>query len=353
MLELDGLTKTYAGFEFGPVDATVGDEVLAVLGPSGSGKTTLLSVIAGIVAPDSGSVSLNGRALSGRSLEDRRTGLVFQDGALFPHLTAHENIGYAATSDDRIDELATLLEIRDVLDRRPATLSGGEKQRVALARTLAADPDALLLDEPLSSLDAPIRRRLRSELHALFDSLDIPVVYVTHDQRTATALGDRIAIFRNGTIEQIGPPSTVLREPETRFVATFTGNENLFEGVATGDATVRVGDVELRTSEPVPAESAVTVCLHPSRIRLCDPSARPADGSAVPPTNVIRGTVDDWLNEGTEYRVHVNAAETSLALVTTARPPAFDRLAIDAGAPIQVAIPPQAVHLIPTAEAGF
>jgi molybdate/tungstate transport system ATP-binding protein len=352
MLELDALTKTYAGFEFGPVDATVGDEVLAVLGPSGSGKTTLLSVIAGIVAPDSGSVSLNGRALSGRSLEDRRTGLVFQDGALFPHLTARENIGYAATSDDRIAELATLLEIRDVLDRRPATLSGGERQRVALARTLAADPDALLLDEPLSSLDAPIRRRLRSELHALFDSLDIPVVYVTHDQRTATALGDRIAIFRDGTIEQIGPPSTVLREPETRFVAAFTGNENLLEGVATGGTTVRVGGVDLRTSEPVPADSAVTVCLHPSRIRLCDSSARPADDST-PSTNVIRGTVDDWLNEGTEYRVHVDVAEASVALVTTVRPPTFERLGIDAGAPVQIAIPSEAVHLIPHAAGKF
>ncbi|MFB6256960.1 MAG: ABC transporter ATP-binding protein, partial [Haloplanus sp.] len=158
-LRLDGVTKRYAGFELGPLDLAVADEVLAVLGPSGCGKTTLLWLVAGLTRLDAGTVTLDGRTLDGRPPENRGIGLVFQDGALFSHLTARENIAYAAT-EDRVDDLAATLEIRDLLDRRPPSLSGDERQRVALARTLAADPDALLLDEPLSSLDAPIRRRL-------------------------------------------------------------------------------------------------------------------------------------------------------------------------------------------------
>ena len=345
MLELTSVSKAYDGFEFGPVDLAIDDEVLSVLGPSGSGKTTLLTVIAGIVRPDTGSVSLNGRALDGRAIQERRTGLVFQHGALFPHMTVRENVGYAATADGRVEELAALLEITDVLDRRPPTLSGGERQRVALARTLAAEPDALLLDEPLSSLDTPIRRRLRGDLRALFESLAMPVVYVTHDQRTATALGDRTAIFRDGVVEQVGSPSDVLRRPATRFVARFTGNENLFEATVagrTGDAlALRIDDVTLRTTAAAGPGSAVTACIHPSRVRLHAP-----DDAADTPANTLHGTVRHWLNEGDEYRVELDVTGASLALVATVQPPAFERLAIDADAGVRIAIPPDAIHLI-------
>lgn len=345
MLELTSLSKTYGGFEFGPVDLTVDDDVLSVLGPSGSGKTTLLSLIAGIIPPDTGSISLNGRSLCGQSVEERRAGLVFQEGALFPHMTARENVGYAATDPERIEELATLLEIADVLDRRPPRLSGGERQRVALARTLAADPDALLLDEPLSSLDAPIRRRLRDELHALFESLDIPVVYVTHDQRTATALGDRIAIFRDGGVEQVGPPTTVIERPETRFAARFTGNENLFEVTVTerteSATTLRIGAITLRTKETDAPESAVTACIHPSRVRVHAPND---DGDTCP--NTMPGTVRHWLNEGTAYRVGIDVDEAPVTLTATVRPPTFERLAMETGSDVRISIPAEAIHLI-------
>lgn len=165
-LNLSDLSKTHGQFKFGPFDLCVEDGVLAVLGPSGSGKTTLLSLIAGITEPDSGSICLNGRELVGHPLENRDVGMVFQEGALFPHMTARENIAYAATTAARVDELAATLEIEDILNRSPPVLSGGEYQRVALARTLATDPAVLLLDEPLSSLDTPIRRRLRNELYS-------------------------------------------------------------------------------------------------------------------------------------------------------------------------------------------
>jgi molybdate/tungstate transport system ATP-binding protein len=349
-LEVRQLRTAYGQFEFGPVDLTVEEEVLAVLGPSGSGKTTLLSVIAGITSPDSGSILLGGRDLIGRPLEDRRVGMVFQEGALFPHMTARENIEYAAATDDRVEELASVLELDDVLDRQPPTLSGGERQRVALARTLATDPDVLLLDEPLSSLDAPIRKRLREDLHRLFESLDIPVIYVTHDQRTATALGDRIAIVRDGTVEQVGSPSTVLNRPATRFVARFTGTENLLDGTVTertaAGTWVELGDVAIQASETDVPTSAVTACIHPSRVAVEAPGADDGNRAA----NAMTGTVVRWLNEGGEYRVDVEVEDGSVTLTANVRPSTFERLGIDTGSNLQVVVPRESIHLLPERE---
>ncbi|RBI58550.1 ABC transporter ATP-binding protein [halophilic archaeon] len=346
-LELSQLSKAYGQFDFGPVDLTVDEKVLAVLGPSGSGKTTLLSLIAGLASPDSGSILLNGRELIGQSLEDRHVGMVFQEGALFPHMTARENIEYATATSDRVDELATLLELGEVLHRKPPTLSGGERQRVALARTLATDPDVLLLDEPLSSLDAPIRKRLRDELHSLFESLDIPILYVTHNQRTATALGDRIAIVRDGEVEQAGSPSTVLTRPTSRFVARFTGNENLFEGAVTDrtadGARVRFGDIQFQTTTSDIPTSAVTVCIHPSRIEVEAPYVADSDRTV----NTATGTVARWLNEGNEYRVDIQIEASSLTFTANVRPPTFERLALEDGSEIKVLVSQESIHLIP------
>jgi molybdate/tungstate transport system ATP-binding protein len=345
-LNLSRLRKAYRQFDFGPVDLTVDDEVLAVLGPSGSGKTTLLSLIAGITSPDSGSIQLNGRELVGVPLEDRHVGMVFQEGALFPHMTARENIAYATTASDRVDELTTLFELEAVLDRKPPTLSGGERQRVALARTLATDPDVLLLDEPLSSLDAPIRKRLRDELHSLFESLEIPILYVTHDQRTATALGDQIAIVRDGDLEQVGSPSTVITQPTSRFAARFTGNENLFDATVidrtTDGATVQFGDIQCQTTASDIHTSTVTVCIHPSRVEIEAPYITGGDRTA----NAVMGTVARWLNEGSEYRIDIEIEARSITLTANVRPPTFERLALENGSEIQVLIPQDSIHLI-------
>lgn len=345
MLNVTSLHKRYDDFEFGPVDLGVGTEVLSVLGPSGSGKTTLLSLIAGIVNPDAGTVSLNGRSLGSLPIDKRQTGLVFQDGALFPHMTAHENIDYAAADPGRVGELASLLELSDVLEKRPPALSGGEKQRVALARTLAADPEALLLDEPLSSLDAPIRRRLRGELHTLLPSLEIPVVYVTHDQRTAATLGDRLAIFRDGGVEQVGPPSRVFRQPATEFVARFTGNENLFDATVSAgpDSLLRIGDLSLQVSANGVTDSDVTACIHPSRVRLYGPEKTPG----TPTQNVFPGTIAQCLNEGNGYRLELAFDNSRLTMTATVQPATFDRVGTGVGSDVRIAIPPDAVHLIP------
>lgn len=347
-LELSQLEKAYGQFNFGPIDLTVGEEVLAVLGPSGSGKTTLLSLIAGLTSPNSGSMLLNGRELDGQPLENRHVGMVFQEGALFPHMTAQENIAYAATASDRVDELATVFELKEVLDRKPSALSGGERQRVALARTMATDPDVLLLDEPLSSLDAPIRKRLRDELHSLFKSLEIPILYVTHDQRTATSLGDRLAIVRDGSLEQVGSPSNVLTRPTSQFVARFTGNENLFEGIVTDRTTdgaqVQFGDIKFQTMASDVPLSAVTVCIHPSRLEVEPLDVADGDRAA----NAVTGTVTRWLNEGGEYRVDIQIEASSVTLTANVRPPTFEQLALKNGSEIRVLVPKESIHLIPT-----
>jgi molybdate/tungstate transport system ATP-binding protein len=357
MLELDALETEYDGFAFGPVTLAVDDEVVTVLGPSGSGKTTLLSLVAGIHSPDRGTIRLDGRDLVGRPLEQRRVGLVFQDGALFPHMTARENVGYATDDDDRVERLAATLEITDVLDRRPAALSGGERQRVALARTLAADPDALLLDEPLSSLDAPVRRRLRDALHDLFADLAVPVVYVTHDQRAATALGDRVAVVRDGHLEQVGTPGDVLSRPASRFVATFTGGDNVVETTVTGldgdclvlavdDLTLRArakakGRGEEREWEGPSVCSTVTVCVRPARLRLAGPSES-VDADAT----VVSGTVRRFANEGTEYRVVVDVDGTDHEFAASVPPTEFERLSVTPGDAVRVCVSPDHVHVI-------
>ncbi|WP_049986090.1 ABC transporter ATP-binding protein [Halobellus rufus] len=350
-LTLSGLAKARGEFALGPLDLSIADEVFCVLGPSGSGKSTLLSLLAGISEPDDGTVAVDGRSMNGRPPEERRVGLVFQDGALFPHLTARENVEYAAEDPEYVGELTEILSIDDVLDRRPASLSGGERQRVALARTLASEPDVLLLDEPLSSLDEPISRRLRGDLDRLFDTLAVPVIYVTHDQRTATALADRIAILNDGRIEQVDAPTTVLERPASRFVAEFTGNENVFE-VRFDDRNgrgPRIGGTLLRgpndRSEPAagleatPGVSAVTVCVHPSRIRF------PADSDFEDAAYRVPVTIERWLHENDSYRVFARVNE-SLDLTATMSRIAFDRLDPARGDETVVAIPTDSIHVL-------
>jgi len=232
MIRLDGVTKAYTNFEL-TIDIELENEITAVIGPSGSGKSTLLEVISGFETPDSGSVFLDDRALNGVPPEQRNIGMVFQRPALFPHLSVRENIEYgAAISDDEIRDLCELLEIDELLeaDRSPETLSGGEKRRVSVARAIVTDPDALLLDEPTTGLDEPIRRRLKYELRRVLADLDIPCIYVTHDQNEASVVADSVVVMRHGTVLQQGGYQELLESPRNEFVADFVGIENLIRG---------------------------------------------------------------------------------------------------------------------------
>jgi multiple sugar transport system ATP-binding protein len=204
-------------------------ELLVLVGPSGSGKTTALRLLAGLEQPDRGSIRLDGKSMDGVKPKDRDVAMVFQQPALFPHLTVFQNMAFglilrkypAAQIRQRVGEAAELLNLTKLLERRPATLSGGEAQRAALGRALARQPKVFLLDEPLSNLDAPLRLQLRNEIAALHRRLGTTMLFVTHDQMEAVALADRIAVVHQGQAQQIAPPKEILEQPANAFVAEF------------------------------------------------------------------------------------------------------------------------------------
>lgn len=303
-LEITRLEQQYADFRLGPMSLTVESGVTAVLGPSGSGKSTLLALVAGFESPDAGRIAVNGSRIDDRPPEDRSVGMVFQNYALFPHLSVRENLAFGAREVEAVESTARLLEIEELLAREPDTLSGGEAQRVALARALVSEPDVLLLDEPLSSLDAPIRRRLRLELRDVLSDLDIPILYVTHDQSEAAIVGDRLALLNDGVLVRDGPTQSVFDSPESAFVAEFLGMENVYpatvlEETAAG-AVVDIGDTTLRAAGTVP-EEPVAVAIHPETIRLEAAGTR-SDGG---PTNSIPCAVE---------RVHTQPTEATVVL---------------------------------------
>ncbi|QDM15637.1 ABC transporter ATP-binding protein [Tardiphaga sp. vice304] len=255
----------------------VSGETLVLLGPSGCGKTTMLRIIAGLETPDPG-----GRILFDRNdmtavpIEQRQVGMVFQSYALFPNMSVADNIGYGlkirgvgrAARDQRIAEMVALTNIGGLENRRIDQLSGGQRQRVALARAVAIRPRVLLLDEPLTALDASLRDRLRGELNRLLRSLGITAIYVTHDQAEAMELGDRIVVMRKGEIAQIGTPREVYFAPQSRFVAEFVGAANIIEApVAEGHLVLPGGRLEVAAAANA---AAATAMIRPETIGIID-----------------------------------------------------------------------------------
>gem|GEM_PF-101403 len=244
-VELEDVTKRYGDTTaVDGVDLSIREgEFFTLVGPSGCGKTTTLRLIAGFESPTAGTVRFGGEDVSNVPPEDRDVGVVFQNYALFPHMTVGENVGYGLSFADppggvsrkeRVAELLELVDLPDAVDRDPSSLSGGQQQRVAMARALAPGPSVLLLDEPMSALDARLRERLRVQVKAIQRELGITTVYVTHDQEEALAISDRVAVMRSGTPEQVASPRTVYRRPSSRFVASFVGDNNVFEGTVVG-----------------------------------------------------------------------------------------------------------------------
>ncbi|KKF39690.1 spermidine/putrescine ABC transporter ATP-binding protein [Halorubrum saccharovorum] len=299
-VELDGVTKRYG--ETAAVDDVTlrvrEGEFFTLVGPSGCGKTTTLRLIAGFEEPTAGAIRFSGESVAGVPPEDRDVGVVFQNYALFPHMTVGENVGYGLNFADppkgmsrseRVDELLELVDLPDAADRDPESLSGGQQQRVAMARALAPGPDLLLLDEPMSALDAQLRERLRVQVRRIQSELGITTVYVTHDQEEALAISDRVAVMRDGRPEQIAPPRTVYREPSSRFVAEFVGDNNVFAGRVVdveGDevgrelriAVVDVGGETLRVGVDEGVEVTVgdhlTFCVRPEYLRIDEGESR-------------------------------------------------------------------------------
>ena len=240
-------------------------EFITLLGSSGCGKTTTLRIIAGLEQPDAGSVWLDGREVTGLEPNQRDVNTVFQNYALFPHMNVAENIGYGlklkkvpkSEIKKKVSQMLELVQLEGYEKRKPSELSGGQKQRVAIARALVNNPEVLLLDEPLGALDLQLRRAMQIELKHLQKKLGITFIYITHDQEEAINMSDRIAVMRDGRIEQIGTPDEIYNHPKTSYVATFVGNANILHGVAESiqgkNAIVKIGNdrviVKLETSQ--------------------------------------------------------------------------------------------------------
>jgi len=362
-MTLTGVQKTFPGGTVAVEDfnlEAVRGEFVSFLGPSGCGKTTTLRMIAGFEKPTAGTIVVDGTDITFMSPNQRNVGMVFQSYALFPNMSVADNIGFGlkvrkrpkAEIAKRVGELIELMHLEGRGNRFPYQMSGGQQQRVALARALAIEPQVLLLDEPLSALDAKIRIVLRKEIRSIQRQLGITTVYVTHDQEEALSLSDRVVVMSDGRIEQIGTPSEIYNFPSTAFVASFVGTLNLVNAgvVDAGSGLLSLDGQEVRTSKAITdagADGRVTLAVRPEGISLGDGPA----GS-----NHLRGTVEDvnFLGSIVRIRFHLGegaarAGATAIALDTFNEP----HLAVpQVGTAVTVSFPPEACFVLGAARDG-
>jgi spermidine/putrescine ABC transporter ATP-binding subunit len=333
-ISLQGISKRYSGSVLAVDDIDLeieSGEFVTLVGPSGCGKTTTLRTIAGFEKPTAGTVHIGGKDVTDAPPYERNTGMVFQDFALFPHLTVHENVAYGMEADGgytdeeidaRVAEMLELVELPGTGDRKPDQLSGGQQQRIALARALAPKPDALLLDEPLASLDKKLREQMQVELRRIQQEVGITTVFVTHNQEEALTMSDRLAVMNEGKFEQVGPPGDVYNEPETRFVADFIGTANIFDGAVTqtedGYVSVDCGDVDVESTatRETAVGDDVSVVARPERFNFQSSTADERD------ENVFTGEVTFRRHLGSSVEYRIETAEGREVVVV--RPSGLD-----------------------------
>ncbi|MBZ9890012.1 ABC transporter ATP-binding protein [Mesorhizobium sp. BR1-1-3] len=277
-------------------------EFLTLLGPSGSGKTTLLMILAGFVRANAGSIKVGGDEIITTPPHKRNIGMVFQNYALFPHMNVFHNIAFplkqrgvaAAETAERVEKALDLVKLQGLGERRVDQLSGGQRQRVALARAIVFEPRIVLMDEPLSALDKGLREHMQIELRALHRRLGMTTVYVTHDQREAITMSDRIAVMNAGRIEQLDKPETLYARPQTRFVAGFIGESN-FIPVECRNGSVWYEDRRIHTAAPVPAAGQHLMVVRPEKLRLL------ADAEPTSGVNVLEAKVSDIIYQGDSF----------------------------------------------------
>ncbi len=349
-VQIERVTHRYGAMAaLSDIDLTIGQgEFVTFLGPSGCGKTTLLRAIAGLDPQTAGTIQQKGRDVSRLPPAERDFGIVFQSYALFPNLTVTDNVGYGlvnrrrgrAAIAKRVAELLALVGLPDAGPRYPAQLSGGQQQRVALARALATAPGLLLLDEPLSALDARVRLRLRHEIKALQRRLGVTTIMVTHDQEEALTMADRIVVMNHGAIEQVGTPQEIYRKPTTAFVADFVGSMNFLSGVLETPERVKFGPLSLACL-PQPGlatGSAVRFCIRPEDVRVRD---LPADAS-----NRVSVEVTELDFVGAFCRATLKAGETSLVADFSSN--LIRDLGVEHGRKLDIALPPDRVRVFAT-----
>jgi ABC-type Fe3+/spermidine/putrescine transport system ATPase subunit len=375
LLAVSNVSKSYPGL---PVLHHVSfaahqGEIVCLLGASGCGKTTLLHVIAGLVDPDTGRVEFAGSDLAGVPAHRRNFGLMFQDFALFPHKDVAANVAFGLRMQDwpatkvatRVQEMLALVGLTGYERRRVTELSGGEQQRVALARSLAPDPRLLMLDEPLGSLDRTLREQLMNDLRAILKRVGVTALYVTHDQEEAFAIADRVLIFQarleageGGRIVQVGKPQEVYRRPKTPYVARFLGFHNLLEGAIVGHSALvgglsagsprdshfgavvatQMGQLIVGDADQSPAEGErVTVLIRPEAADIIAPDA------AVPEANVFPGRLVSCSFRGSFYLVRT---EHVGGVLLTCEVPATDSRSPEVGAPLRLWLDPRAIAFL-------
>ncbi len=352
-LKLDHVSKRFQDRSGSGVVLAVNDisldiqagEFVTLLGPSGCGKTTTLRMIAGFETPTEGRIILNGQEITYQAPNKRDMALVFQNYALFPHMSVFDNVAYGIQTrrlsknalKEKVEEALKMMSLSGLEARRPNQLSGGQQQRVALARSLVTEPAILLFDEPLSNLDAKLRVQMRSEIHRLQRRLNITSVYVTHDQVEAMALSDRIVIMNNGRVEQMGKPEEIYRYPKTRFVADFIGRANFIETSieATPDDNAAVEIFGRRVTGLTPLEAnhagRATAMLRPEALSLrADPT-------------LPQGTIEQAMYLGSEVEYIVALQGHQLVVVDNDPQSEVFR----EGQQVGVAFVPEALHLLP------
>ena len=339
-VRMEGLSRHYGAIvALDRLDLTLQPgELIALLGPSGCGKTTTLRLLAGLEDADSGHITVGGKDITHVSAAKRDMGMVFQAYSLFPHMTVRQNVAFglrlrridAAKRDKRALEMLDLVGLSTQADRYPNQLSGGQQQRVALARALAIEPQVLLLDEPLSALDAKVRAQLRDEIRRIQLEVGITTLFVTHDQEEALAIADRVGVMREGHLEQLAPPIEVYSRPATSFVAEFVGLSNRMSGmVRGGDVTVRGCTLPLVERDTPDGE--VVALVRPEAVTLAS-HASPESGPLV-------GTVIAVTFLGATSRVTVDLGDTSvMAQLSTS-----DATALSAGSRVELTIRPDPV----------